>query len=155
MRRMPKRFLNILLLIFIPLWTASAAPAQRLPLTVAEATDYAATSRYADVMSFIDELQQRSPLIRVETLCRSAEGRDIPLLIIGSPVPVSPFEPRAAGKAVIYIQANIHAGEVEGKEASLMLVRDILARPKPPYLDKLVILVAPIFNADEIGRAHV
>jgi hypothetical protein len=49
---------------------------------------------------------------------------------------------------VVYIQANIHAGEVEGKEASLMLARDIILKEKPPFLDKLVILIAPIFNAD-------
>lgn len=121
---------------------------QKQPLTVAEATNYAATSRYADVMNFIKEMQKQSPLLRVETLCRSAEGRDVPLLIVGNPVPASPIEPRNARKAVIYIQANIHAGEVEGKEASLMLVRDILQQAKPPYLDKLVILIAPIFNAD-------
>jgi hypothetical protein len=124
------------------------ASAQKQPLTVAEATNYAATSRFADVMGFIREIQRQSPFIRVETLCRSAEGRDVPLVIIGNPVPTSPWEPRAAKKAVIYIQANIHAGEVEGKEASLMVLRDILEQTKPPYLDKLVILIAPIFNAD-------
>jgi hypothetical protein len=130
------------------LGTAALSMAQKQPLTVAEASNYAATSRYADVMNFIRELQKQSPLLRVETLCRSAEGRDIPLLIVGNPVPISPFEPRVSKKAVIYIQANIHAGEVEGKEASLMLVRDILQKDTPPYLDRLVLLVAPIFNAD-------
>jgi len=49
---------------------------------------------------------------------------------------------------VVYIQANIHAGEVEGKEASLMLLRDTVLDPKTPYLDKLILLIAPIFNAD-------
>jgi hypothetical protein len=48
----------------------------------------------------------------------------------------------------VYIQANIHAGEVEGKEACLMLARDIVLKEKPPYLDKLVLLIAPIFNPD-------
>jgi hypothetical protein len=128
--------------------TSGLAQTPKPPLTVAEETNYAATSRYADVMNFIREMQKQSPLLRLETLCRSAEGRDIPLLVIGSPVPVSPIEPRAAKKAVIYIQANIHAGEVEGKEASLMMIRDILQQAKPPYLDKLILLVAPIFNAD-------
>jgi murein tripeptide amidase MpaA len=129
-----------------------AAPSQtqtpKSPLTVAEATNYAATSRYADVMAFIREMQKLSPHLRVETLCRSAEGRDVPLVVIGNPLPVSPLDARAAKKAVIYIEANIHAGEVEGKEASLMMIRDILLQAKPPYLDRLVLLVAPIFNAD-------
>ena len=118
------------------------------PLTVAEASDFTATSRYSDVMNFISTLQEKSSLLRVETLCVSPEGREVPLLIIGQPVPSSPLALNHDEKAVLYIQANIHAGEVEGKEASLMLARDILLQEKPPYLDKLVILITPIFNAD-------
>jgi len=124
----------------------SAAPDK--PLTVAESSEFKATSRHADVMAFIKELERRSPLIRVETLCISTEGKDVPLVILGNPVPAGPQSLRRDNKGVIYIQANIHAGEVEGKEASLMLARDILLAEKPPYLDRLVILIAPIFNAD-------
>lgn len=118
------------------------------PLTVAEASDFTATSRYDDVMTFIQALQQRSSLLRVETLCVSVEGRAVPLLVIGKPVPSSPFELQHDPRAVVYIQANIHAGEVEGKEASLMLAREILLQETPPYLDQLIILIAPILNAD-------
>jgi len=123
-------------------------PAPKRPLTVAEATDYKATSRYADVMAFLREVQKMSPYLRLETLCRSTEGFDVPLVIVGNPVPASPHDPRIAKKAVLYIQANIHAGEVEGKEASLMMIRDVLQPVLLPYLDRLVLLVAPIFNAD-------
>jgi hypothetical protein len=49
---------------------------------------------------------------------------------------------------VVYIQANIHAGEVEGKEAALMLARDLALGENPSYLDELVVLIAPIFNPD-------
>ncbi|MBN2207025.1 MAG: M14 family metallopeptidase, partial [Candidatus Aminicenantes bacterium] len=83
--------------------------------------------------------------IRVETMCRTVEGRDVPLLILGRPLP---DRPKDDGRLVVYIQANIHAGEVEGKEACLMLARDMLLAPRPLYLDKLVVLIAPIFNAD-------
>jgi hypothetical protein len=118
------------------------------PRTTAEATGYAATSTYADVLAFIRDLQKLSPLVRVETLAVSAEGRAIPLLVIGKPVPRDPLALRYDKRAVVYFQANIHAGEVEGKEATLMLARDILLDPKLPYLDKVVLLVAPVFNAD-------
>ena len=121
---------------------------KKKPLTVAEASEFTATSTYADVIEFIRDLQRQSSMIRVETLCRSTEGKAVPLLIIGNPAPTSPLDLHRSGKAVVYIQANIHAGEVEGKEASLMLARDILLSESPPYLDKLVILIAPIFNAD-------
>ena len=87
------------------------------PQTIAESSAYAATSRYPDVMSFIRIMQARSPYIRVETMGVSPEGREIPLVILGNPVPSSPLDLRTDGRAVVYIQGNIHAGEVEGKEA--------------------------------------
>ena len=122
------------------------------PVTAAEATGYAATSTYAEVMAFIRGLQKLSPLVRVETVCVTTEGREVPLLVIGKPVPLDPRELRHDKRAVVYVQANIHAGEVEGKEAALMLARDIVLDPRLPYLDKVVLLVAPIFNADGNDR---
>jgi hypothetical protein len=116
--------------------------------TVAESSNFRATSRYVDVMAFVNALKELSPSLRLETLCVSAEGREVPLLVLGTPPPVSPQQLRHDKRLVVYIQANIHAGEVEGKEASLMLARDILLGEDLPYLDKLVILIAPIFNAD-------
>jgi dipeptidyl-peptidase-4 len=151
MRSVPKgRSAFIILLaalLSIPAGAGAQAPAAG-PQTTAETTEYAATSTYADVLSFIHELQKLSPLVRVETICTSAEGRDVPLLVIGKPLPQDPLALRYDKRVVVYFQANIHAGEVEGKEATLMLVRDILLDPKLPYLDKVVLLVAPIFNAD-------
>jgi len=127
---------------------------EKAPLTVAESSDFTATSRYVDVVEFIRKMQEQSPLIRVETMCVSPEGREVPLVIIGDPVPSSPLDLSRDSRAVVYIQGNIHAGEVEGKEASLMLIRDILQQEKPPYLDKLVILFSPIFNADGNERIN-
>ncbi len=133
----------------ITLWTMGQLVfAEKKPLTVAESSNYTATSRYEDVINFINEIQKQSDLIRVETMCTTTEGRDIPLLIIGNPVPASPYDLKYDKRGVVYIQANIHAGEVEGKEATLMLVRDILQDNNLPYLKDLVILIAPIFNAD-------
>jgi hypothetical protein len=129
------------------LFPAGGAAAEK-PLTVAEKSQFQATSRYDDVLAFIRDLQRISPNLRVETLATSTEGRDIPLLVLGKPLPVSPLSLRHGKRGVVYIQANIHAGEVEGKEASLMLARDILLASDAPYLDRLVILIAPIFNAD-------
>jgi len=116
--------------------------------TTAESSEFTATSQYAEVMAFIKKLQALSSLIRVETLCVSPEGREVPLLILGNPPPASPLALNFDSRTVVYIQGNIHAGEVEGKEASLMLARDILLDKDLPYLDKLVILFAPIFNSD-------
>ncbi len=132
----------------ILLFLCSPLLAQQSPLTVAESSGFTATSRHTDVTAFIRELQRTSSQIRVETIGTTAEGRQIPMLVIGDPVPASPADLRYDDRAVVYIQANIHAGEVEGKEATLMLARDILNGTAPSYLDKLVILIVPNFNPD-------
>jgi murein tripeptide amidase MpaA len=117
-------------------------------LTRAESTDYTSTSLYSDVMVFISQLKKSSENLTVETIARSTEGRDIPLLIIGRPLPGSPEELLNDTRVVVYIQANIHAGEVEGKEASLMFARDILQDRDNPLLDHVILLICPIFNPD-------
>ncbi len=146
---MKKIFALNVLLFFVLSTSFVAFPFQQeKPLTRAETTDYVATSLYADVMGFVQKLQQQSLRLRVETMGVSAEGRMIPMLVIGNPVPSSPRDLVYDERIVVYIQANIHAGEVEGKEAALMLARDLALSDDPPYLDKVVVLIAPIFNPD-------
>jgi hypothetical protein len=86
--------------------------------TIAEKSEFKSTANYHDVVSYIEILKKSSPFIRTETIATSFEGRDIPLLIIGNPLPESPKDLINDNRIVVYIQANIHAGEVEGKEAS-------------------------------------
>jgi murein tripeptide amidase MpaA len=116
--------------------------------TVAEKSDFKSTSNYSDVQIFIDQLRKSSHYIRIETLATTTEGREIPLLIIGNPLPRSPKDLAKDKRIVVYIQANIHAGEVEGKEASLMYVRDLLSEKSPEILKNVILLVCPLFNAD-------
>ncbi|HEX5085763.1 MAG TPA: M14 family metallopeptidase [Blastocatellia bacterium] len=116
--------------------------------TRAEQTNYEETSRYEDVTRFIGELQKRSDRLRVESFGKTEEGRDLPLMIFADPPISQPREARASGKPVIFIQANIHAGEVEGKEASLSLARRIATGDLRSLLNNLIILIAPIYNAD-------
>ena len=125
------------------------APAQAdLPRTRAEASDYAETSRYDEVNAFIAALQRVSPLLRVEAFGRSHAGRDLPLMILADPPVSSPGEARSSGKPVVFIMANIHAGEVEGKEAALHLARRVVAGDGRGLLERMVLLIAPIYNAD-------
>jgi Zinc carboxypeptidase len=114
----------------------------------AEQTNYEETSRYEDVMRFIGELQKRTDKLRVESFGKTEEGRDLPLMIFADPPIAQPREARASDKPVIFIQANIHAGEVEGKEATLHLARRVATGDLRPLLNNLIILIAPIYNAD-------
>ncbi len=135
---------NLFLLFFL---AAPLAAAER-PLTKAESSGYTATSTHAEVTAFVRELQRQSGRVRVETLGTSTEGRKIPLLVIGEPAPDSPAQLRYDRRAVVYFQANLHAGEVEGKDAALMVARDLALGDAAKYLDRLVVLIAPVFNPD-------
>jgi murein tripeptide amidase MpaA len=141
---MKKYYILWLALIF----TGSNVLCQMTFQTVAEKSDFKSTSEYEDVISFINQLKKASSLIRIESIATSAEGRDIPLIIIADPLPESPKDLVNDKRVVIYIQANIHAGEVEGKEAALMFARDLLKENKPELLKNVVLLICPIFNAD-------
>jgi hypothetical protein len=114
----------------------------------AERTNYEETSRYEDVMRFIGELQKLTDNLRVEYFGTTEEGRDLPLLIFANHPFAHPRDARDSGKPIVFIMANIHAGEVEGKEAMLHLSRRIATGDLRRLLDKLVILIAPIYNAD-------
>jgi hypothetical protein len=114
----------------------------------AELTNYEETSRYDDVLRFFGELQKQSPLVRVETFGHSVEGRALPLVILSDPPISDPRDARASGKPIVFVFANIHAGEVEGKEAVQHIARRIVLGDMRSLLDKLIILLAPIYNAD-------
>jgi hypothetical protein len=117
-------------------------------LTVAEKTDYQATSRHEDVVSFCTQLAKQAPRVRLGELGTSSEGRKLPLLILADPPVANPKEALASKKLVILVIGNIHAGEVDGKEALMMLARDLATPKESPLLKDLVLVIAPIFNAD-------
>ena len=142
-----KRLLLIgaLLLILMELNFLFAQPGL---LTRAESSNFTSTSDYNDVMSFIKRLDDLSGKIRIDTIAESANGMSVPLIIIGEPLPPESGLRRDDNRLVIYIQANIHAGEVEGKEASLMFARDLLSGKDQSLLKDLVILICPNLNPD-------
>jgi len=121
----------------------SAAPATR-----AERTGFTETSTYADVIAFIDSLQKLGVPMSRQELGRTNEGRVQPLLVLSRPQVTTPEQARALNRPIVYVQANIHAGEVEGKEALLALVRDLLASNQHNVLDSIVLIAVPIYNAD-------
>ncbi len=119
-----------------------------MPETTAEATNYNQTSTYADVIAFMNGLRSRNAPIAFGVIGKTTEGRDIPYMILSRPMVTTPEQARALGRPVVYVNANIHAGEVEGKEALLALVRDLTYQHGPNVLDSLVLIAVPIYNAD-------
>lgn len=128
--------------------SVAAFQASAWPKTQAELSGYAKTSSYPEVMRFLYDLEARNPPFRRTSLATSTGGKDIPLLIVHANPNITPAQARLQRKPVVYIQANIHAGEVEGKEAVLALLRDWTNNPKAELLRNLVLVVVPIYNTD-------
>jgi len=118
------------------------------PLTRAERTNFAETSRYDDVVLFIDSLKTLGAKIVTGSIGKTNQGRELPYVIASRPLISTPAEARRRNRPVAYIQANIHAGEIEGKEAMQALLRDLLFDKRPNVLDSIVLIVQPIYNAD-------
>lgn len=117
--------------------------------TYAEKSDYKKTPRYEETISFSKDLDAASDLIVYKTFGKSSEGRDLPLLIAAKDKTFTYESARKKGKAVILIQAAIHSGESDGKDAGFALLRDIaITKTRLNLLDDAVILFIPIYNVD-------
>lgn len=145
---------TLLLLLFGLIQPTLAQEVEKLK-TRAELSNYEETSRYDEVVAFISELQKQTTLLRVESFGKTNEKRDLPLMILADPPIAHPRDARMSGKPIVFIMGNIHAGEVEGKEAALHLARRIALGDLRRLLDNLVILIAPIYNADGNDKINV
>lgn len=147
--------LTVIIALAAVLVVAAPGLDAQAPLTRAERTDHRETSRYADVMAFIDAVAHDARL-HPTTFGYSFEGRPLPLVVVGRGLAGgSPADVRATGKLRVLVFANIHAGEVEGKEAAQMLLRAFAAGQHDGWLDSMVVMVAPIYNADGNERIAV
>jgi hypothetical protein len=117
------------------------------PQTRAERSQFKETSTYSDVVEFLHGLQKAGAPISIKWMGESTEGRPMPMVIASRPLVTTPAQAKASGKPIVYIQANIHAGEVEGKEAAQALLRRYCKEEKG-ILDKMILLIVPIYNLD-------
>lgn len=99
-------------------------------------------------MAFIKTIESKSENAFVFSMGTSKEGKEIPVVVLSKDKIKTASEAKASGKLVIYIQGNIHAGEVEGKEVLQILLQEILLDDKKHLLDNQIILFAPIYNTD-------
>jgi hypothetical protein len=143
-----KRIIIVLITFFSIHISAQQKPWPLDLITVPVKSNYQKTSTYSDVMAFISVLQKKSDLMHVEHMGLSKEGKEIPVVVLANPKVTTPAEAEASGKPVMYIQGNIHAGEVEGKEIVQQLMRDILLGDKKHLLKNQILVFAPIYNTD-------
>jgi murein tripeptide amidase MpaA len=154
---MLNRFRSCVTVLFLFLFgsavcTFSQSESQNVPpewQTAAEKTDYKKTSTYDEAIAYSKKLAQASPLITYQAYGKSGEGRDLPLLIAATGRATTPAAARKQAKAIVLIQAGIHAGEIDGKDAGFALLRDIaITKTRQDLLKDVVILFMPIYNVD-------
>ena len=143
-------FTGLIFLSFIKISAQSeSANVPKEWLTYAEQTGYRKTPRYDATVAFSQKLDKASDLIEYKTFGKSGEGRDLPLLIAAADKAFTPALAHRQGKAVVFIQACIHAGESDGKDAGLALLRDIaITKTRADLLKNVVIIFVPIYNVD-------
>lgn len=117
-------------------------------LTRAELTEYRETSTSAEVQELLAAIGDASRRVHVTRFGHSYENRPLELAVYGNVADATPDAVHQAGGTRILITANIHAGEVDGKEAMLMLLRSLAAGERAHWADSLVLLVVPNFNPD-------
>ena len=137
--------LNLLLLV---LWICNVS-AQDEWLTFYERSGCVATPRYDETVMFCKKLDSASAMVHYSTFGYSPQGRALPLLIADKEGNFDPASVKRSGKPVILIQAGIHAGEIDGKDAGLVFFRDLIVYGKNvSLLEKVTILFIPILNVD-------
>lgn len=138
------------------LLTFGSATAQDIPqelLTVAERSQFQATSKHAEVIDLCERLAKASPRIKlIPDAGKTFEGKPQPLLILADPPVSTPAEAHASGKVIVMAFANIHAGEVDGKEGVLMLARELGLASSANIFKNVIVLVYPNLNADGNDR---
>lgn len=117
-------------------------------LTPAERSDFEQTTRYADVVELMEAFDATSDRLHMTTFGYTYEGRPMPMMVVGDVADASPEAVLASGKTRVWIQGGIHSGEACGKEAMLIMLRDLAQGAHPEWDDSLVLMIAPLYNAD-------
>ena len=139
------------LLVLIIVAFGFAAPARAADwITPAEQSNFRTTPGYADTLAYLERLQKAAPgQIRLQTYGVSPQGRPMVAVIANKNGVFGPDDARRDKSPIVLVQAGIHPGEIEGKDAGLMLLRDFAVTGKLPHLlDHAVLVFIPVFSVD-------
>ena len=114
-------------------------------VTPGEKTGLTSSPSYAETRAFAEKMVAASPFLKLEVFGLTPQGREIFAIVAR--------KESTARKPVLLAQAGIHAGEIDGKDAGLMLLRDIAFRGKDALLDSANFVFVPIFNVDGHERS--
>ena len=140
-----------------PLWSGASnrfvADKGHPRAIVAEISDFTETADLDQTRAWLESLAADWPQLHLSVIGHSAGEREIVMATICEGDP-SPQALRASGKTIVVIQAGIHPGEIDGKDAMLMHLRDMASGENADLLSDLAILFIPILNVDGYARFH-
>jgi hypothetical protein len=122
-------------------------------ITIAEKSGFTKTPDYAETMLWFSKACEATPLMRMVTIGKSANNRDINAIIVSADATFDKASLIASQKPFLLIQAGIHAGEIDGKDAGMMLLRDIAFGKKKNLLQGVNLMFIPILNVDGHERS--
>lgn len=147
-----KHKLTLLFVTLAFVSTTMSAQKKSIPenwITLAEQTDFRKTPKYDETMDFFKRLSDLSPMVHFEKFGKTAQGRDLDIVILDKDGLTDPGQIRAKGRVLILVQSCIHSGEPDGKDACMIFLRDLILTGKDQsLLDDVSFVMIPIFNAD-------
>jgi hypothetical protein len=126
----------------------AAISAQAAPRTGAELAEFERHTSHEELMAFLYDIQARSDRMLIRHIATTAEGREMPLVILGSPAAASPATAFFSGKPTVFFTGNVHGGERAGREGSLQLIRELALGSGRSLLDRVNVLIVPSLNPD-------
>ena len=117
-------------------------------LTPAEASDFTTTPSYDETFEWLRKLAEVSSTLRLVPVGESWEGRTLWLVVASAGGASTPEQLHINHRPTLLAQAGIHSGEIDGKDAGLMLLRDLAQGDLLPLLDRVNLLFLPILNVD-------
>lgn len=126
---------------------AQNAPDWRTPTEIA---GYRTTPDYAETVAYLERIAAAAPgQVKIENFGKTGEGRDLKIVIVSKDGVFDPAAIHASGRAILLVQNSIHAGEMDGKDSCLALLRDmVITKSKAALLDHVVFVFIPVYNID-------
>ncbi len=117
--------------------------------TFFERSGFIGSPRYTESMEYFKRFEEETEYSKMFSIGMSPQGRSIECIVTAAGNEFTPLAAKRSGKAIVLIQNGIHAGEIEGKDACMLMLRDIVVTKKLFHLlDNLILVIIPILNVD-------
>ena len=118
-------------------------------LTLFEKSNQQESPDYENTLKYFQKFVDKTPYVKIKTIGITPQGRELKVIIVSKDKAFTPELAKKTGKAIVLIQNGIHPGEIEGKAACMLLLREILiTKEKEHLLDNTILLIIPVLNVD-------